>query len=126
MLICRSDFRARISCLKVVYLLGVKFTKQQHQDIVAEMLAANFQKEDFAFSKKRGRVIVSHNGSDATFSFIYRENLDRDFSTDSTSDNSVYDIKTHDQKVQTVSSWSEVLQEIRMWLEAINRNQISS
>jgi len=78
-----------------------------------------FEKTEFSFSKKKGRIIATNNRIGATFSFIERRESKLDPVKMRIADEFQYEISINGEKAELYPSWDALLEEFKKLLKAI-------
>ena len=98
----------------------MKFSKELHTDIIQILKQQGLQQEHFHFRKKRGRVIVFTDLSEATFSFFLDNSMVIDAVNGDFQRKQEWLIKINNENVFIVENWKEVLTHFERWLSKIN------
>jgi len=97
----------------------MKFYTSHQIALHSSIIDHGFEKSDFSFTKKKGRIIANHNSSDATFAFIERRTSKLDVQKMRMLDDFAYDISRNGNDVKQVPSWEVLLERFNDWLKEI-------
>jgi len=97
----------------------MKFYTSHQIALHSSIIDYGFEKSDFSFTKKKGRIIANHNSSDANFAFIERRTSKLDVQKMRVLDEFAYDISINGNEVVQVPSWDVLLDYFNKWLKEI-------
>jgi|GEM_PF-6951410 len=78
-----------------------------------------FEKSDFSFTKKKGRIIANHNSSEGSFAFIERRTSKLDVQKMRVLDEFAYDVSISGGAEERVADWDALLEKFNYWLKEV-------
>ena len=91
----------------------MKFRKSEHASLIQVILSKQLDAQEFAFTKRKGRLHISKNDREETFSFFRK--VSTELVGNQFEETTLFEIKT-DQPKGTYSDWNQVLELFDQWL----------
>jgi len=95
----------------------MKFLISHRNDILSCFAQQGFSKESFSFTKKKGRIIITHIENKKWFSFYKRKDFFFDPDTSEKIDISHFEVKTSTTDLLKVNLWQDVISKLIEWLK---------
>ena len=94
----------------------MKFHEYHRVDIIRTISEVGYHKQEFSFIKRKGRIITQFNSDQSTFSYIMKTEISVDEISKDWIDQTYFEIKANDGKVERVENWETVIDEMKKWL----------
>ena len=97
----------------------LKFLEIYRKDILTSFEVHGFSKDNFCFTKRKGRIITEHHDSKFSFSYYDKKETRLDEITKRWVHSSQFEIKVNIEKTKWVENWDKVLEHFAQWLNKL-------
>lgn len=97
----------------------MKFYTSHQIALHSAIIDHGFDKSDFSFSKKKGRIISNYNHADYTFSFFAKRESKLDVEKMRVLDEFSYELIIDGGDPEMVPSWEVLVEKFNDWLKRI-------